>query len=369
MQNEFNFDAIIGIHFGFDEEEYHAVPAFSQSLLKNYRISMLQGWWNTPWLNAAYEAMHEKKQSKQMDFGKAMHAYLLEGETFFDRYAVSLDQADYSDALNTADEIKEFMRNNEIKPLTGKKDDLMQRIRDNGFDDTVVQFWDDIVSAYAKENAGRQFVSSKELQTMKFGAKMVGIQKKAAEKFTDDGHSEVSIFWRDRKTGLPMKTRIDRLELQHTLDLKTFSNQYMRRFDKAVNKAIESSTYHFQAIMNISGVNEAIKLYTADRKYIHGLKEINDDWFNALATEKDRRYFFLFMQSELPCEIRVKEFIRHAPHSPAHEQLCYMDARDTIRSLLESIAKYMKAYPNDAWVSDDIESEILDEDIPYLTSN
>jgi hypothetical protein len=64
-----------GIYFGLDEETYHAIPAGSTSALKKLAISSMDCW-----AASSLNLDRVEAQKPYLDYGKAIHAFVLEGE-------------------------------------------------------------------------------------------------------------------------------------------------------------------------------------------------------------------------------------------------------------------------------------------------
>lgn len=119
-----------GIYFGMDEKDYHAIPAFSSSGAKKLAVSSMDYWANS-WLNPD----RVESEKKYLDLGKAIHAFVLEGEgAYLDRFYVELDPDDYADQplLTSTDEIKaaisSFSEEQPVAPATGGKQALIDQL-------------------------------------------------------------------------------------------------------------------------------------------------------------------------------------------------------------------------------------------------
>lgn len=107
----------VGIYFGMDEETYHAIPALSSSGIKKLAASSMDFWANS-WLNPD----KEERQSRFLDYGKAAHVFVLEGEEeYLSRYAVDLDPADFEGKpmlISTAEIKAAIGRFTELRPVS-----------------------------------------------------------------------------------------------------------------------------------------------------------------------------------------------------------------------------------------------------------
>lgn len=120
-----------GIYFGMPEDEYHAIPALSASGLKKLSASSMDFWANS-WLNLD----REERQNQFLDYGKAIHAFVLEGEeAYTSRYAILPEPKDFGeDAViyTSTDEIKAAISKHTemgpVKPVGSKKQDLIDQL-------------------------------------------------------------------------------------------------------------------------------------------------------------------------------------------------------------------------------------------------
>lgn len=123
-----------GIYFGMDENDYHAVPAASSSGLKKLGVSSMDYWANS-WMNPD----REEVQKDYFDLGKAIHAFVLEGEAaYIDRFVVDLDPGEFKDkpVLVSTEEIKaaigRFTEIAPVKPQGSKKQELIDQLAELG---------------------------------------------------------------------------------------------------------------------------------------------------------------------------------------------------------------------------------------------
>lgn len=119
-----------GIYFGMPEEQYHSIPACSTSALKKLSISTMDCW-----ASSSLNLDRSEIQKPYLDYGKAIHAFVLEGEDeYLSRYAVDLDIADFEgqSILVSTEEIKaaigKFMELGPVKPCSAKKQELLDQL-------------------------------------------------------------------------------------------------------------------------------------------------------------------------------------------------------------------------------------------------
>ncbi len=135
-----------GIYFDMPEDVYHAVRALSATGVKDLLTSPLTYWCKSP-LNPDRVDVDTQARAN----GKAMHIRVLAGKEAFARvYAYRPDPADYPEALDGAEALREKCRELDLR-VGGKIADLCDRIREA---DPDVQLWPDVVAAFEADNEG-----------------------------------------------------------------------------------------------------------------------------------------------------------------------------------------------------------------------
>lgn len=307
-----------GIYFGMPEEVYHAVPALSASGLKKLGTSTMD-FWATSWLNPD----REERETKWLDYGKAIHAFVLEGEeAYLKRYIVQIDPSDFDGVLVSTDEIKaaigKFSALAPVQPLGTTKQDLLDqlvalgakhgveveregtvpqlrerikafeeeqpvkpvsRVTDRLEDGTEFQrpaqkadlaaqllaldpearVWEDIFDRFAREHEGKTMISAKDDKRIRLAARMILGHSDIGAAFTG-GYAEVSVFWFCPVTGVPMKARFDYLKMRAVVDLKSFSNTNGLPVDRAIERAIANYRYNVQHCVYDEAVEVARKM-------------------------------------------------------------------------------------------------------------
>ena len=273
--------------------------------------------WATSRLNRDYE----ERQKDHLDYGKAIHCFVLEGEAVYaERYAVGLDPDDYAGkpVLFSTDEIKaaigRFTVKAPVQPKGATKQELLdqlvslgtmhgvevdeegtvpqlrERIRwfeeeqpvspvsrvpldDGGTksatkEDWAIQLlqldpsaliWDDLVAKHIAAHDGRAMISAKDDRRIRVAGRMISGHPDLGAAFSG-GHCEVSVFWYCRATGAPMKARFDYLKMLALLDLKSFSNMQDMPVDRAIVRAIANYKYNLQHVIYDEAAQEAKRM-------------------------------------------------------------------------------------------------------------
>ena len=415
-----------GIYFGMAEETYFAIGACSTSELKRLRVSSMEAW-----AYSRRNPNYEERESPYLDHGKAVHCLVLEGEdAFADRYVTELDPSDFEGALISTAEIKaaisRFTCRQPVKPVAGGKQALIDQLADLAErhnaevslegtvdqlkdrikvfvedapitpvsrveaigedgqpfmrpavkDDWIAQLlaldpaarvWDRIVADHLKAHEGKRLISAKDERRIRIAAHMV-LKHPDAGAMLREGHSEVSIFWYCRKTGVPMKARLDWLKLNTVLDLKTFSNKSGMPVDKAILRAIANYTYNLQHVVYEEAVMEARAMIRE-----HGVSVIFDYDDSVWADVNKRqvfavqwakiteapRFIFVFQQSGMAPVTRVFSMPQGEIWKASHRM-----AEDLKRVWADCAA----IYGCEAWLDHQPMIEIEDELIPMWST-
>lgn len=190
-----------GIHLNISHDDYHAFDAISNGYLK--KLSTVPAAAKVP-----------VEETPAMIFGRAVHAYVLEGEAAFDAEFAAAPECDRRTTSGKA-LFAEFSALNGHKTII-KADDI-----------TKIQAINAAVHAHP------------------LAAKMLA-----------EGMSEVTAVWQDKETGLTCKCRPDRIphgDRGVILDLKTCTDASEQGFQRAVT----GFGYYRQAAWYIDGVNIA----------------------------------------------------------------------------------------------------------------
>ncbi len=346
-----------GIYLNLPAEEYHAAEALSNSGIKNLRVSPLVYWWRSP-MNPAYEKSESTKGLKR---GAMRHKYTLENENFLDDYFIKADKEDHPEALDTMDDLKAFMKEHGITPLSGSKRDLIARIRAAGFDD--VQVWDEIANDGAE--SGKEPVTKEQLADLEFARRMLA----PALPFITGGFPEVSIFWTHGASGVQLKARLDYLKVKRISDLKIFQNAMDFPIDEGVRRELDGRRMHLQGLMYLAAFEEAAEFFK--RGKVFGLPDDPDAQKKTMARLKEifdagmPDFSFIFQLGSAPFEVRVRHFQQREGRNTS-ENVYWSNARNTLRTAIETFKRYRDHYGRDAWHSlDAIEKNISDDDMKW----
>lgn len=257
-------DRAPGIYFDLSEDDYHADKSLSASGMKDLLTGPLQ-YWVYRWADPPVE----RKRTDALDKGSALHTLLLEGEDKFSEKIAFLPP-DFNGRTNAGKALK--------AELEAKHDIVLK-------DEARAEF--DRIKAVlrAMPDIGRAF---------------------------EGGWPEVSIFWRDPLTNIPMKARVDYAKPGVFIDLKSFANMFSEPIESAVTKAIHRFSYGIQAIQYTEG-HEALAQLGADNIAINGPLNNVKQALALLAFAP--RYYFLFAQKGEVPDMVCREFARTDDHA------------------------------------------------------
>lgn len=317
-----------GIFFGMPEAEYHAIPALSSTGINWLGVSVEDFWGNTPWINP--DAAQDETEFTRL--GKAHHDRIVEGRAaFYARNCAAPELADYPDALDGMDDLKGLLRSMGAK-VGGGKNELLARLRELN---PEVKLWADIKAAHEAANEGKVFFSQDEITRIEIAAAYIERHPEHRTQFSG-GMPEVSIFWRDAETGVPLKARPDYLKVREVVDLKSFSNPQKKDIDLLVYNQIEYRKYFVQAAHYLDGVAQIPALLEAGAVF----GEHDAQWLAQVAAH-DKHWVFVFQQTGRIPLVRSRRLLRRKVMAIGNE-VC--------RMAIVKFKTYFEAYGFDRWI-------------------
>lgn len=254
----------VGIYFGMPHETYHSIPACSASGLKHLSISSMD-YWARSLLNLDREDDEVPKDSGQLtprQLGQAYHTYICEGmAAFVQRYAITLDKERIREVTLakglpfcvTVSDLRQAIDEAGGKPKGTSKEPLIDQLLE--FVPGAV-VWDRLVAKHLAVNFGKTMITPKLHRRIAVAEAMISGDPKLGKAFRG-GHAEVSIFWFDEKTGVPMKARLDYLKMNTLVDLKSFGNQQGKPIQRAIDAAIANNKYYLPVVVYLEAIAAA----------------------------------------------------------------------------------------------------------------
>lgn len=334
-----------GVYFAMPEDEYHADPSLSASGIKDIHVTPL-----TFWMRSGFNPHRADDSSEPKERGKAFHARLLEGAAVFaERYAVAPVIEDYPDAIDGGADLK--VRCKELGlPVSGTIAELCERIRSK---DPEAVLWPMIMLAFNESvhGSGKTVIKRKLADEIERQARIIEMHS-ATEKALRGGFSEVSIFWADAETGVPMKSRIDYLKARAAVEMKTFTNPMGKPIDAAIASSVANNKYFVDAIVRLEAVEQAkTMLRKGGLDVVHGGGEMaGEAWLNAFTDPAPHAFVFLFLEAGDVPNVRVREF-KQRETAKGDENLYWTKGHAMFRQGVELYRQFLEHYgPDLPWV-------------------
>jgi len=308
--------------------EYQETPGLSVSGMKHLAVSPLRYWFLR--INPDRP---EEEETPYLRFGSALHCAVLEPGEFDNRYARKLQKDEIEGLLVTVEDLREYCSSKGIISKARRKDEIIEAVLRH---DPTAPVWDVMEMQYAEANAGKILLSADEWERVAGASEAVRCEPKL-QPILADGIPEACLFAKDPATGVSLKGRADWLAPGITVDLKTFTQQRGKSIDKAVNDAIFYEKYHWQAWV-----------------YTHLLQLSSGN--------KQRRYLNVFVESEKPHEIRLRE-LRPSWGEP---NFYWERAGFECRELMEAYSHYSKKFGTRPWREEAELVHLIDEHMPQI---
>lgn len=338
-----------GIYFGLSEDAYHGSLALSSSGIRNMRISTLDFW-----VDSVLNPDREPRDTIALRDGRAYDKRIVEGKAAFDAlYAPELDPAEHPDALRTNEQLAAALTELGVKASKStRKADLIARLTDC---DPAVPIWDLIRQEHESRFPGRTFLPAETVRRIEVAAAMIDNHPQLRRAFTG-GLPQVSVFWRDSDSGVPMKCRFDYLKPLAIVDLKTYQNINRIPVRRAMAMAVANHTYYIQAALYLRGGYEARRLAAEGRVF----GDVDPGFVKALAEQRDPHTFMLVMQQKGPAPVARGMVLAEG----AILDIARIEIGESIRKFAES---WQTFGPDDPWVDiADIETFDSSEFPSYL---
>lgn len=226
-----------GIYFNLPIELYHQDTALSKTSVMNLLTSPLDYWVNSSF-NPNYTV---QKKSKSLDFGKLVDKLLFEKEDFKNHYRV-----------------------------TGESD-----------------FGNYSKISVSRTDYNKAISAINELWSVKY-----------CKHILSNGYSQVSIFFKEKESGLMLKSRPDYLKTNIATDYKTIKNiSKQSRISQIVDYG-----YAIQNSIGVAAIAEAKqRLKAKDKTFgVYGANENQLAWLKDFAKEEVTEYRFIFQRNSSP---------------------------------------------------------------------
>lgn len=233
-----------GIYFNLPAEEYHALPRLSASGICNMLVSPAT-YWADSWMNPDRAKVEDEEETKAQQLGKAYHMARLEPSRFAVAYVRDLDPADFPGALMNGTSIGEALAAaGETKKKAGE-DVLSQamRLKAAGYGGVI---WHLLREEFDSLHRDRIPLKAQYYDEITRDIERIHNTPEIA-KHLEGGAAEVSVLWTDKRTGVPMKARLDYLQYNAFTDFKTFDNFNGKNLDQYIADTFRFNRYYIQA--------------------------------------------------------------------------------------------------------------------------
>jgi hypothetical protein len=211
-----------GVYPDLSNDDYHNDSAISRTGLMVYKESPFKFW--SRYINPNNQ---EKKVSKVMEFGSAVHSFVLEPYQFHKEYMVELD-------------LPKLPKVGLLKNLGRPEFDRQkaERARIEFENNMALEGWKELAE-------GKKTISLEDYWKILNINLALKQHNEARDLVFDADAYETSYFWKDEETGLMLKARPDILHKNMIVDLKTCRSASPR----AYQHAMANEGYHIQAAL------------------------------------------------------------------------------------------------------------------------
>lgn len=230
-----------GIYFNLSNEDYHNDEAVSCSGVKLLLQNPLKYWWNSP-----MNPQKKKSDTKALRLGRLYHTLLLEPEKFKSEFLV----------LPKGKLTKSYLKENGLEQ---EDIDSLTIIREPDIE---------LAQTAINEIKGDSYYDN----------------------WFKGGYPEVSIFWKDKATGVNCRSRFDYLNTDFAIDYKSTQDI------SDIIKAIANFDYNLQSAIYQRGLATVL---SKDDIFIDGNDE-QKEWVKSLAKNPDFQFRFLFQEKTEP---------------------------------------------------------------------
>lgn len=294
-----------GVYYGMLAAHYHTVPALSNSGMGDIDVSPYRYWYLTINPNKPAHTV-----TPAFRLGTAMHAAVLEHDTFLDRYNCRVTKEDFPGCIETVDDIKQWLvQNGGATKWKVKAEYITEAVRISKSSGIPVHILDLEMSRHAAANTGRILLDKTEWEQVNGMARAL-LSEVALQPILARGYKEVSIFVRDPELGILLKARVDWLHPYNCT--KCDGTGQVMDYDGQS----KCSTCHGSGIWGGTVVDPksfSAREYTIDQAVVKALRYnglIRQAWFYLYVLKAiglgDFRWINAFVETDAPYEVRLR---------------------------------------------------------------
>ena len=353
MTNETKQLPAEGIYFKMSADDYFALPYFSRSLAQKVNFSGEE---------AEFYIKNPTKETPAMALGTAIHSMFLEPEIFGETYTKAPSIADFAGKkiIQTVDDLKPYLEAFGLKK-SGKKEELVASVREY-LDPSEVVIWDDVKENFECKVAfsGKIVLSDQDFETLtKMREALTRYEELPAA--LENGRAEVVIIWKDKSTGVMCKCRLDYVQPEAIIDIKSYSIKDFNTplLDQLRKKTI-FSFYNLQYAIYAEALESAINAINEGRAQIHG--EEDQDWLKLFLKNPSKQFFILYARTQAPYQMQALE-LKPAEFEGAGNNAYFAVAHNIWRGAIDKYANFLKT---GKWQGEKEVETLRDQHVPNV---
>ncbi len=339
-----------GIYFGMPFEEYLDIPTASRTFLEKMLFDEEEGWLYSPY----NPNKPEHKPTPAMELGTAIHSMLLEPE-IFSKYVQYPCYADYpgTKILKTTEDLKNFLVSVGEKK-TGVKADLIDRATSyiNPNDPTMI-IWDCVIEKFKKnvEESGKRILNQDSMTVLDGINESLSHRPKIKEQL-QAGYSEVTIIWEDYQ-GITYKARLDRVDIDSIIDLKSFSVKYTKKpLQDWLDMEIKNQNYNLQSSIYFDGLKTVIRKIKNKEAEVFG--EVNPEWLSKFLENEKKNYSIIFTRTQSPYQIIEKSIIKAS--QDLSKNLCFTQGMQLFMNAVVKVIRCKEEFQEKRWIDHEVKA-------------
>lgn len=254
-----------------------------------------------------------------MQFGSALHAAVLEPDSFDSRYCEKFVPPE--DALVTVSDLRGWLKDHGIKPAGTRKDDLIEQVQNKTVGAVIAS---ELAGEYEECRYGLVQFPREDWRNILAAARALADEPLLAE-ILDAKDGRVEVEFQEEYNGIQIKGRMDWVTPTATLDVKTITTRNKEPFDKAVTKAIWFEGYYRQA-------------------YLYSLARAIQAGGDPPRAAKAPRFIFAFVESIPPHETRLREM---SPKVLGEVNMLWERARIEVESAMDTYRDCLEEFGAD----------------------
>lgn len=281
-----------GLYLHLDEDIYFAQRRLGSSdLVKLFQ--QREGWWWSSHLNTR----RVEKPKEALNFGKALHAAILEGVGAYEsRFAVAPDKDAIEGLCVTVEDITEALHEAGVAYSSkARKPELVELARQQA---SHIPVWETIIAEFDVARGPKDAISSTEDWQIRMMADLVHSHGEIGPLFHFSAEhlplAEVSILW-TTPDGVKRRGRLDGMLPTGTGDLKTLGNWSGRPLSFEAGKIANDRGLDIQMADHHTARRMAYEFIAAGN--VHGASPEELAWLQRFPTEAPHwGYFWIFYQ-------------------------------------------------------------------------